>query len=285
MEKTSSLKTLNLKTFKKYLLPRPQNATKWDFGHVLIIGGDYGMAGATKMAGEAALRTGAGLVSIATRPEHAYAISASRPELMAHGIKNINELKKLLQRSTVIVIGPGLGQSDWSKKLFLTALKTPKPKIIDADGLNLLAKNFSHKFISQNKNLWILTPHIKEAERLLHIHNLLSNNKLINRISIIKNLYKKYGGISILKGAGTLVFDGFELSICKEGNPGMATAGMGDILSGIIVGLVAQKIPLNIAAKLGVLLHAKAGDLAAKELGERGLIATDLLGYLHKLVN
>lgn len=279
MDKTSLPKTLNLKILKqKYLPKRKRDATKWDFGHVLIIGGNFGMAGAVKMAGEAALRTGAGLVSIATRPKNTSVITKNRPELMCHGITNANQLQKLLTHATVIVIGPGLGQSAWSKKLLHATLKANKSLVIDADGLNLLAKYKPYKKFIPNNN-WILTPHIKEAERLLAI------NKITDRIAAIKNLQKKYGGVVILKGAGTLIFDGKELNICKKGNPGMATAGMGDILSGVIGGLLAQQIPLNIAAKLGVLLHATAGDMAAKKLGERGLIATDLLLYLQELVN
>lgn len=279
MEKKTLIHPLNLtKLRREFLPPRKHNATKWDFGHVLIIGGDYGMAGAARMAGEAALRVGAGLVSIATHPEHAFAISSARPELMAHGITTSNQLEQLLTRATVIVIGPGLGQSSWSKKLFLAALNAKKPMVIDADGLNLLATNIIFKKFIPNKN-WILTPHAKEAIRLLQ------NNKIIDRVATVKTLQKKYGGICLLKGSGTLITDGEEIDICNQGNPGMATGGMGDILSGIIGGLIAQKLPLNTAAKLGVCLHATAGDLAAKDSGERGLLAMDLLPYLQQLVN
>lgn len=279
MESKPSLKTINLKLLqKKYLPKRKRKAAKWDFGHVLIIGGDFGMAGAVRMAGEAALRCGAGLVSVATRPKNTAAITKIRPELMVHGVETAKQLQKLILRATVIIIGPGLGQSLWSKKLLLATLKTTKPLVIDADGLNLLATYKPCKKYLPYQN-WILTPHTKEASRLLQI------KQITNRINAVKSMQKKYGGICILKGAGTLIFDGRELSICNKGNPGMATAGMGDILSGVIGGLIAQKLPLNIAAKLGVALHATAGDLAAKKCGERGLIATDLLPYLRQLVN
>jgi hydroxyethylthiazole kinase-like uncharacterized protein yjeF len=269
------LKKLTITSLKRLLTPRSRTAHKGDFGHVLVVGGDYGMAGAVRMAGEAALRVGAGLVSVATRPQHIDIVSNMRPELMCHGIRTTNDLKKLLARATVIALGPGLGQSTWSKKLFHYLLKSPQAKVIDADALNLLALH------PQKNNNWILTPHVGEAARLL---NCTSKEIQTDRLAAAKQLQKKYGGVIVLKGAGTLIITDKTASICKAGNPGMASGGMGDVLTGVIAGLVAQKINLQHAAELGVYLHATAGDLAAKE-GERGLLASDLMPYLRKLVN
>lgn len=273
---TTKISVINLKHFKSLLYPRPRDAHKGLFGHVLIIGGDYGMAGAVKLAGEAALRVGAGLVSIATRPEHTSAIVSGRPELMCHGIKEAKELKPLLAKASVIVLGPGLGQSAWSKQLFKTVLNTPQPKIIDADGLNLLAKQ------PKKSNHWILTPHPGEATRLL---NITSKDIQSDREKAVKQLQQKYDGVIVLKGAGSLVCSANSLSICQAGNPGMASGGMGDVLSGVIGGLLAQQFTLQQAAELGVCIHAHAGDLAAQQHDERGMLASDLMPYLRELMN
>lgn len=268
--------TLNIKSLQRLLPHRPADAHKGLFGHVLVIGGDYGYAGAVHMAGEAALRVGAGLVSIATRTEHAALISSTRPELMCHGVHHSADLQKLLARATVIVLGPGLGQSTWAQELFNTVLTTPQPKIIDADGLNLLA---NHPYKRED---WILTPHVGEAARLL---NCTTEEIQQHRLTATQELQIKFDGIVILKGMGTLVAAERSISICKAGNPGMASGGMGDVLSGVIGGLLAQGLSLAQAAELGVCIHATAGDLAAKAGGQRGLLASDLMPYLRKLVN
>lgn len=273
---TNKLQVINLSAFKKVLSPRPREAHKGLFGHVLIIGGDYGMAGAVRLAGEAALRVGAGLVSVATRPEHISAIVSNRPELMCQPIKSANDLKPLLKKASVIVLGPGLGQSTWSKQLFKLALTSALPKVIDADGLNLLAKQ-----PKKSKN-WVLTPHPGEAARLLNI----SGDEIQNdRVNAAKHLQKKYEGVMVLKGAGSLVCSANSLTICQAGNPGMSSGGMGDVLSGVIGGLIAQQLTLLQAAELGVCVHAYAGDLAAQRHGERGMLASDLMPYLRELMN
>lgn len=274
---TESITVLKKSDFAKYLKPRNKESSKGDFGHVLIVGGDYGFSGAVRMAGEAALRVGAGLVSVATRPEHALALNIARPELMCHAIATATELEPLLSKASTVVIGPGMGRSAWAQKLLYLVLKTEKNVVVvDADGLNLLAEKPSYK---EN---WILTPHPGEAARLLKksVQEIQAD-----RASAVKELQNRFGGVCILKGAGTLVLgaDGVP-AICEAGNPGMATAGTGDILSGVIGGLLAQKIPLLDAAKFGVLIHAMAGDLAARQ-GERGMVATDLYPYLRQLVN
>lgn len=272
------------KLLKRHLLKRSRYAHKGDFGHVLLIGGNYGVGGAILIAANAAARTGAGLVSILTRPEHVIASNCMRPEIMCHSADDESNTLLLLEKCTMIVIGPGLGQDSWGKKLFeqvLNFIQThPKPILIDADGLNLLAEN------PQYNNNWILTPHPGEAARLLKKTSDIIQK---DRQTAVLSLQKKYGGICILKGAGTLICheeNGKQkISICKAGNPGMASGGMGDLLSGIIGGLSAQKLTLEAAAQLGVILHAKAGDLAVKKYGERGLLALDLLDYLRMLIN
>lgn len=270
---------LTLDAFKSLLSPRPRDAQKGLFGHVLLAGGYTGMVGAVCLAGEAALRTGAGLVSVMTLPEHVAVIANRSPEIMVYGLKNnkdIKNLNSLFIKSTVIVIGPGLGQTKWSKQLFEKIISLPHPKIIDADGLNLLAQ------YPQKSEKWILTPHPGEAARLLHC---TTEDIQADRINSVSQLQAAYGGVVILKGAGSLICTPNTLSLCRAGNPGMASGGMGDVLSGVIGSLVAQRVTLQQAAELGVCLHASAGDLAAQQLGERGLVASDLMPYLHKLVN
>lgn len=257
---------------------RSRTAHKGDFGHVLVIGGDSGMGGAVRLAAEAAARIGAGLVSIITRAEHISAINSARPEIMCHDAENDTEVNELLAKCNVVVVGPGLGQKKWGQNLWQKVITevTEKPFVVDADALNLLATNPKK---SQN---WILTPHPGEAARLL---GTTTTNVQNDRCLAVQALQKKYGGICVLKGAGTLICDSEQkLYTCPAGNPGMASGGMGDILSGIIGGLLAQGLELSAAAKLGVMLHSSAGDLAAKECGERGLLALDLLPYLRKIL-
>jgi len=272
------METIALNTYAHYLQSRPRDWHKGLSGHVLMVGGNLGLSGAVRMAAEAALRVGAGLATIATRPEHAAMMNASRPEIMCHGVNSAAQLLPLLAKADVVVLGPGLGRSVWSKALWEAVLAAKHlPMIIDADGLNLLAEN--HQFNQQ----WILTPHPGEAARLL---DETSSDIQQDRLKALTAIQKRYGGVCVLKGAGTLVIGPDKApAICEAGNPGMASAGMGDVLSGVIGGLVAQRIPLIVAAKLGVYLHAMAGDLAAAAGGERGLIATDLLPYLRQLSN
>ena len=253
-------------------LPRRDRCThKGNYGHVLIVGGDSGYSGAARLAGEAALRVGAGLVSIATRKEHAGLMNLNRPELMCHGVESAGQLSALLEKASVVVVGPGLGQSAWAKTLFITTIKTQKPLIIDADGLNLLAVS-----PITNSN-WILTPHPGEAARLL---NCSTADIQQDRFTAASAIQIKYGGIAILKGAGTLIASGDEMAVSTTGNPGMASGGMGDVLTGVIAGLLTQGLSLKNAAQQGVYSHGRAADLAAEKDGERGLLASDLMSYL-----
>jgi NAD(P)H-hydrate epimerase len=257
------------------LLPRrARTAHKGDMGHVLLAGGEQGMAGAILLAGRAALRGGAGWVSVATRAAHAATLTAAQPELMCHGVEDARALRGLLERATVVALGPGLGRTDWSRAIWSQAVAAPQPLVVDADGLNWLAEN------PQQREDWVLTPHPGEAARLLG-----STPAAIqaDRPAAARELQRRYGGVAVLKGAGTLV-QGRALALCPHGNPGMAVGGMGDVLCGLIAGLLAQGLGPEAAARAGVLVHALAGDRAAAR-GERGLIPGDLLGELQPLLN
>lgn len=259
------------------LLPRRRRTThKGQQGRVLVIGGGVGMAGAARLAGEAALRVGAGLVTVATRPENVASITADRPELICRGIERADEIESLLERADVLAIGPGLGQDAWAVMMVEAALRCGKPSVIDADALNLLAQS---PCVSEH---WILTPHPGEAGRLLGTS---AADVQSDRLAAARSIAERYGGVVVLKGAGTLVVQRDSLpSICDQGNPGMASPGMGDVLTGVIAGITAQTADLAGAARAGVLVHAMAGDMAARR-GERGLLATDLFTYLPTCVN
>jgi len=264
-----SAKKITSKDYSTLLKPRARTTHKGQLGHVLVVGGDYGMGGAPCLAALGAARIGAGLVTVATRREHTNIINIIQPELMSRGIEKKKDLSALLAKATVVVIGPGLGQSKWSEKLLSTVLDSELPLIIDADGLNLLAKK------SLTRPHWILTPHPGEAARLLKKH---TKDIQANRYQAAHDIQKQYGGICILKGAGSIIYHEFDVpTVCTAGNPGMASGGMGDLLAGIIGGLVAQGIALADAACLGVCLHAEAGDKVAEKQGEHGMLATDLL--------
>ena len=261
------------------LLPRRSKDThKGKNGHVLVIGGDYGMGGAVRLASEAAMRVGSGLVTVATRPEHVTIVSGTRPEIMCHQVTCKEDLLPLLERATVVAIGPGLGKGEWGRELLQAVIESQLPMVLDADGLNILSEQpLTHE-------QWVLTPHPGEAGRLLGISN---KDIQADRFAAIDRITEKYHGVCVLKGAGTLVKTQCESHgwVCPAGNPGMATGGMGDILSGVIAGLAAQGLSLAKAAEIGVLVHSVAGDMAAEKGGERGLLATDLINFLRELVN
>lgn len=273
----SSARRLRLEDMNTVLRPRKRNSHKGNFGHVLVVGGDSGYLGAARMAAEAAGRVGAGLVSIATRAAHASVLSLVRPEIMSHGVETLDELTHLIHHADVIAIGPGLGQSKWAKQLFAHVLKSELPLVIDADALNLLAKDH---LCSKD---WVITPHPGEASRLL---NTDAKTIQFNRFQTMIDLKVNFPGPVVLKGSGTLVADcDGHVFVCDAGNPGMASGGMGDVLTGVIAGLIAQGIEINLATKLGVCLHANAADRAAANSGERGLLALDLMPHLRSLVN
>ena len=257
-------------------LPRRQRTGhKGDYGHVLIIGGGEGMPGAVRLAGEAALRTGSGLVSLATHPAHAAMLVASRPELMPHGVASPADLEPLIERADVVAFGPGLGRSEWAQALFDYVATLALPAVWDADALNLLADRPAA--MEQR----VITPHPGEAARLLGCTGAAVQ---ADRPAALDALAQRFGGTVVLKGAGSLVSAGPVPYLCMAGNPGMGSAGMGDVLTGIVASLIGQGVPVGDAAAVGVLVHARAGDRAAT-LGERGLVASDLLAELRHVAN
>ncbi len=231
----------------------PASQHKGQAGTVCFIGGNHNMMGAIQLAARASLHTGAGLVKVITQTEHTIALTQQQPELMCY---DQSQLNAQVQHANVIAIGPGLGLDDWATQCYQAALNHPQPKVMDADALKLLAQT------PQKQNNWILTPHPGEAAQLL---NTTSQAIQADRIAAIHALHKKYGGIIVLKGNGTLVFDGEQVEICLAGNPRMAVGGMGDTLTGIIATLVTQGLSLWNAACLGVSLHAHAGDQVAQK--------------------
>jgi ADP-dependent NAD(P)H-hydrate dehydratase / NAD(P)H-hydrate epimerase len=259
------------------LPPRKGNVNKGRFGHVLAVGGDEGMAGAIALSAEAALRVGAGLVSVATRAAHVGTINGIRAELMARGVDGPQSLQGMMDRASVIAIGPGLGQSAWGHAHWDTAVHAGKCCVLDADALNLLAREpVSLPALS------VLTPHPGEAARLLNCEVSAVQH---DRFAAARELAARYSAVVVLKGAGSLIanVDG-RLALCPFGNPGMASAGMGDVLTGVIAGLLAQGLDPWDAARLGVVAHAIAGDRAAADQ-PRGMIASDLFAFVRAFVN
>jgi hydroxyethylthiazole kinase-like uncharacterized protein yjeF len=269
---------LELEPLLERLPPRPANAHKGLYATVLVVGGDYGMAGAAALAAEAALRCGAGLVQVATHTEHVAALVARAPEVMPRGVRSGEDFAPMLEAADVVVVGPGLGQSPWSIELLQLALATGKPTVLDADALNLLAAG-TLDGIGPGSN-WVLTPHPGEAARLLQCS---TAEVQADRFAAVSALQQRYGGVVILKGNGSLIAGGDSIFLSDYGNPGMASGGMGDVLSGVIGALLAQHLPLLEAAALGVCLHGAAADIAAGE-GQRGLAATDLIPVMRSLL-
>lgn len=273
----SSTHLLNLDQFKK-LAPRRVNSHKGRFGRLLCIGGNAGMSGAIRLAGEAALRAGTGLVKIYAHPDSQVQISAGRPELMV-----ISEaLEEALSWANTIVVGPGLGQDQWAQETFEKVIafvqKNDLPLVFDADALNMLPQYATSFSPSQ----CILTPHTGEAARLLEttIEDVDSS-----RYSNARLLAQRYGVVTILKGPGTIIDNGKRTWVSEHGNPGMATAGMGDVLSGILGAMMAQRMSNLDAAKYGVCVHGHAADIIASEFGERGMLASDIFPQVRRLIN
>lgn len=261
-------------------LPLPQrkrNSHKGDYGHVLVIGGGPGMPGAIALAAKAAMRTGAGAVTVATWPEHAQGALPLIPEAMVWGVRSAKDLQPLLGRATVCVIGPGLGDTDWAVDLYVAAITSQLPMVIDASALRLLAE---HPQMDDN---WVLTPHPGEAAALL---SCTTEQIQKDRYHAAACIQKQYGGIVVLKGTGSIIQTTEKNAfVCTKGNPAMASAGMGDVLSGIIAGLCAQGLSLADAALCGVYVHAAAGDKVAQDLGGTGLLASDLFDVLPYVLN
>lgn len=259
------------------LPPRPRTAHKGDAGSLLLVGGGPGMPGAIRLAAEAALRSGAGLVRVATHPESVDAVMAGRAEVMCVPIEDARQLARWLRAADGVVLGPGLGQSAWARKVWQQVVAAELPLVLDADGLNLLAEE------GRARGKWILTPHPGEAARLLGVS---TRSIRANRPYAARQIANRLKCVAVLKGAGTLVAVPDEplVGLCDKGNPGMATAGMGDVLAGILGGLMVQSGDLAAVAQAGVWIHAVCGDAAAQG-GERGLLAGDLMAHIRNAVN
>ncbi|MFP4334423.1 MAG: NAD(P)H-hydrate dehydratase [Wenzhouxiangella sp.] len=257
---------------RAWLPPRRPDTHKGDLGHVLVIGGDAGMAGAPVLAGQAALRTGSGLVSIATRAAHAGLAPSVQPELMAHGVETLDALDALIKCADVLALGPGLGQGDWSRALWQRAMAAEQPRVVDADALNLLAAG-DGPIACRGA---VLTPHPGEAARLLGVSAAAVQS---DRFAAARALAKRFSAVVVLKGHGTLIAESSgQVAVCPYGNPAMASAGMGDALTGIIASLLGQGCQPFDAACCGVLVHALAGDRAAAR--RRQVLASDLIDHL-----
>lgn len=259
---------------------RLADAHKGQSGHVLVIGGDEGMGGAVKMCAEAALRCGSGLVSVLTHSAHAAAIMAARPELMVQSVTPGEDVSDKFEKASVIAIGPGLGRGAFGRYLFELAMTWCEAGrgdiVVDADGLNLLAEQ------PGRYARWVLTPHVGEAARLLEG---TTEAVAVDRQQALSDMQKRYGGTVVLKGAGTIISDGERTWLCDRGNPGMASGGMGDVLTGVIAALIAQGVPRAKAAQLGVWLHARAGDECVARHGTLGLVASDVVPLVREQMN
>lgn len=256
---------------------RALSAHKGDSGRLLLIGGALGFGGAINICGQGALRTGAGLIKIATNKANIPAINASRPELMTVDFNDLDVFKAALDWTDVIAIGPGLGLDEHAELLLELVFKADKPTVLDADALTLMSRGD----LSYSKRT-ILTPHPGEAARLLSCSVSKINE---NRYWAVYELQKRCGGVVLLKGAGTLVCDGSRIILIKEGSPALASGGMGDILTGIIAALKAQGLTLMQATCAGACIHGRAGTISGENCGLIGTAACDLLPYIRYLVN
>ncbi len=277
---------LELADLLQLLSTRSRVAHKGDFGHVLVMGGDLGFGGAALMTAEASARLGAGLTSLATRPENTLAMNVRCPEVMAASIRTGVEVTPLLEKATVIAVGPGLGRQAWSQQLLLAALESFQPLVLDADALNLIADGVAAVALAERQQAGtvnVMTPHPGEAARLLSV---TTAEVQADRLAAAKRLAEKYSAVVVLKGAGTVIAEpGGQCFVCTQGNPGMASGGMGDVLTGMVASLLAQGLAALPAAQLAVCLHAQAADEQVARYGERGLLATDLIPAARALLN
>lgn len=273
-------RALRLKLNTEQILPtRLQHSYKGSHGKILCIGGNQGMPGAIRLSAEAALRSGAGLVKVFCHAENLPVVMAGRPELMVQ----YRDLKAAIEWADVLVLGPGLGRDQWAQHCFGQVVayqqQHPKPLVLDADGLTLLADTAPTPKLSHT----LLTPHVGEAARLLKCDWLGVER---DRYAAAAALFNRFAAPLVLKGAGSLVQTSAKNCwVCGHGNPGMASGGMGDVLSGVIAALVGQGLQAEQALLQGVILHSAAADAAAESGGQRGMIASDLFPWLRKLLN
>lgn len=263
------------------LLPqRPRRSHKSQFGRVLVVGGGVGMPGAARLAAESALRVGAGLVTVASLPEHLAAVIGARPELMFHAVREPDDVRAALPQADVIALGPGLGRNVWAKGVLAAVLAARQPRqrlVVDADALNLIAAGHGPSHMAD----WVLTPHPGEAARLLG-----SSIAAVqaDRLGALRMLCGQRGGTIVLKGATSLVGHAGEVPrLCDRGNPGMAVPGMGDVLTGAIAGLLAQSGQVFAATGAAVYAHAVAGDRCARQ-GQRGVLALEVAQELRAVL-
>lgn len=260
-------------------MPRKRNTHKRDYGDLAILGGSNGMLGAVLLAGRAALRAGCGLVTVASIRAHVDVLAIHCPELMSVDIDSWKRMKALLKRCNVLVVGPGLGGGARALQSFYDIRKFNGPAVVDAGALRILSSP-PHRSRQDN---WVLTPHPGEAAELL---DCTSSEIQRNRIEAAVEIAKVYGGICVLKGSGTVVASSAgPVRICDRGNPGMAAAGMGDVLSGIIGALLAGGHEPQMAAETGVWLHSASADLAVETLCPDSLVASDVIDTLPKVMH
>ena len=271
------MRQLDKMGYKLPQLPiREENSNKGTFGKILNVSGSKYMTGAAVLSSLAALRCGAGYIEVASDEEVLRAVSFHIPEAV---LAKIDKISDILKTATVLLIGCGLSTEKNSVDLFFNTISLSKniPTVIDADGLNILAKESLYNRVKLPENV-ILTPHPKEAARLL---NCELNEVLNDTLFAAKKISTMYKCITVLKTHKTIVTDGNDkLYINTTGNSALATAGSGDVLAGMIAGLMAQKMNLFDAAVLGVYLHGLAGDLAKNDLSAYGVLATDTIRYI-----
>ncbi|UZA71150.1 bifunctional ADP-dependent NAD(P)H-hydrate dehydratase/NAD(P)H-hydrate epimerase [Pseudomonas viridiflava] len=263
------------KTSLPFLAPRPRTAHKGMYGRVLVIGGDHGFGGAALLSAESALRSGAGMVTLATRTEHVSAALTRMPEIMSAGIHSANQLMTLIEAASVLVVGPGLEQDSWGRSLLSAAANADRPQVWDADALNQLATG--QVVLPKNS---VITPHPGEAARLLGISTQEVQN---DRAAAAHALARKFNAVCVLKGSGSLIADvDGRLALCDRGHPSMATAGLGDVLAGLTGALMAQHMSAFDAACLAVWLHASAGQKIGAS--GRGMAASDIIPAIRQLL-
>lgn len=261
----------------QHLPIRKSTQHKGDNGHLCVIGaGIAAYSGAICLAGEAALRAGAGLVSAVVAPESLALMARAPMELMCHGVEKPKQISALIEKANALVLGPGLGDTRWSKSFFEAFIDLKKPMVVDADGLNWLAK-----YPQKNSN-FVLTPHPKEAARLL---DQSTEQVQADRLVAARSLAQKYGCVVVLKGAGTIIIDEDEHLYMQEGGyPVLGTAGTGDILAGLIGGLLAQDLGAGLAAQIAVSVHTHAAKVE-QSMGDRGMLASELFLHIRALMN
>jgi NAD(P)H-hydrate epimerase len=282
------MKVISREYVQSLLPQRDRDINKGDCGRVLITGGCTGMTGAVVLCAEAALRTGSGLVTVAVPQSLNLVFEVKLTEAMSLPLDcdggaicgSSDKALDFASKCDALAIGPGMGTADCTAEFFEEFIKKSRaPVIIDADGLNLLSKNSA--LFPYIKGRAVLTPHPGEMSRLMGLSITEINN---NRKAAAQDFAKKSGAVVVLKGMNTIVTNGNKTLVCDKGNPGMATGGSGDCLTGIILSLAGQGRDLFDAACGGVYLHALAGDIAADNVGEYSLIASDIIKYLPEAV-